>query len=246
MTVIGRTDEMQALAERLAKRQSFLLHGPAGVGKTLLLRMVLASATPGALYCAESGTLPEVLQELLRELTAKHDPHVYSRAGKLPQEVKGLSAANAKGIVAQAMSGGRYQVVLDHIGFTSQPFAAAIREMIAANGTPLVVAARSAHMEDVGFLLKLFPDRKDRLEIRNLAPPAAADFARQVASHVGVLAENLDEVVERTVELTSGNPGAIIAVLQMAKDPKYRSGDYVKVTPLYFDYRLFSSHSRHA
>ena len=38
--VFGRDEELEQLRERLAARGSFLLHGPAGVGKTLLLQLV--------------------------------------------------------------------------------------------------------------------------------------------------------------------------------------------------------------
>jgi hypothetical protein len=33
-------------------------------------------------------------------------------------------------------------------------------------------------------------------------------------------------------------PGAILSMLQMSKDPKYRSQDRARITPLYLDYKL--------
>jgi len=39
-TVFGRDEESEQLRKHFAARHSFLFYGPAGVGKTLLLRLV--------------------------------------------------------------------------------------------------------------------------------------------------------------------------------------------------------------
>jgi hypothetical protein len=40
------------------------------------------------------------------------------------------------------------------------------------------------------------------------------------------------------LEFSEGNPGAIVALVEMAKYTKYRSDEHIKITPLYIDFRM--------
>jgi hypothetical protein len=40
------------------------------------------------------------------------------------------------------------------------------------------------------------------------------------------------------LELSERNAGAILSMLDMAKYPKYRSDEHIKITPLYIDFRM--------
>ncbi len=51
-------------------------------------------------------------------------------------------------------------------------------------------------------------------------------------------AANRDEAIQKIVHYSKGNPGAIIAMLQMAASPKYVTEQHVKLSPLYIDFRL--------
>jgi nucleoside-triphosphatase THEP1 len=242
-TIFGRQSEIRAIAEKIRSRKSFLLHGPAGVGKTMLLRHV-AVEFPDLLYCSDASTLPSALAYLARELVRKRNSHACERLGKDPDRLQAVSAVNLKGIVSHALTEAGYRIVLDQLGFTSMQFAATIKELVSRSDAQLVAVHRSAHMEDVGFLLNSFPDRSDRLELKNFSRDAAVDFAKEMIARSALRADNLNDFVDRTAELTAGNPGAIAALVRMAREPKYRTGDYIKVTPLYFDYRLFHSEQR--
>jgi hypothetical protein len=48
----------------------------------------------------------------------------------------------------------------------------------------------------------------------------------------------LDEFLDRVVELSDGNPGAILAMLNMALQPKYRLHESIKTAPLYIAFRI--------
>ena len=47
--IVGREEELQALKQRLLKRKPFLLYGPFGVGKTLLIQNLTATDNGGSL-----------------------------------------------------------------------------------------------------------------------------------------------------------------------------------------------------
>jgi hypothetical protein len=93
-------------------------------------------------------------------------------------------------------------------------------------------------MEDVGFLLPIFSDRSAKYALRNFDSDRAHKFAVQIAHQVRLDATNQAEVIEKVVSYSKGNPGAIIAMLQMALSPKYLSQQHVKLSPLYIDFRL--------
>jgi hypothetical protein len=51
-------------------------------------------------------------------------------------------------------------------------------------------------------------------------------------------AANQDETIQKIVHYSQGNPGAILAMIEMAASPKYVTGRHVKLSPLYIDFRL--------
>jgi len=235
LAIFDREEELAALATRLGDRRSFLLHGPSGVGKTRLLASLLPSF-PQWLYCPQSPDSRSVFQALAASLRAARDPII---AAKLRGKDTGSRSALAlKGIVAEALRAGSYGAVLDHLSAPSQALASDLKELARLADTPLLAVARSAHMEDAGFLLPLFPDRRDRLELRNFDRTPALAFAREAARAASLTAANLQEFLERAVELSQGNPGALLALLARAREPRYRSGDSIKIAPLYIDFRL--------
>jgi hypothetical protein len=93
-------------------------------------------------------------------------------------------------------------------------------------------------MEDVGFLLPMFSDRSAKFALRNFDSNTANKFAMQTAREMELQAANRDEAIEKIVQYSKGNPGAIIAMLRMAVSPKYVAREHVKLSPLYIDFRL--------
>jgi DNA polymerase III delta prime subunit len=234
--IFNRDEELQRLEERVRKRKPFLVHGPAGVGKTLLFRNLL-QRIPEALYCKSASTAQIVFRSVAQSLLERGDPGV-QRTCRNRDGILAKSAVSLKGIVMDGLREGSYSVVLDHIDCPSQSFAAAVREVIGSCSTPVIAVARSSHMEDTGFLQPLYSDRHDRYELKNFDPAAAEQFAHEMVRRAGLSASNMEEFLGKVLELSDGNPGAILSMLQMAKYPKYRLEEHIKVTPLYIDFRM--------
>jgi hypothetical protein len=231
----GRETELAALEQRLVQRRSFLLHGAAGVGKTVLVQALLP-AHPQLLYCADSSGKLAVVCALAAALAAVDREAAGVFGGE--KGISGSSAVALKGMVRDILAGGRYWVVLDHLKRPSQRFAAEITEMAGWSKTPILGIARSDHMEDTGFLLSLFSGKSEKMLLRNLDPVPAGEFARRVAKRTELQARNLEEFLARAVELSEGNPGDIERMVCMARLPQYRSDDRIKAAPLYIDSRL--------
>jgi len=240
-----RGTELEQLRRRIHSRRSFLLHGPAGVGKTLLITHVLGDF-PQALYCPASSSSQAIFRELAGALARAGNPVAVRSLGRDAAKLKTKSAVAVKGIVSDALQGGGHSIILDHCAFTSQALAAAVREVAGWTSTPVVAVARSAHMEDAGFIRSMFPERSARMELKNFSPDGAVRFAHEVARRQQLAAENLSQFMERVAELSGGNPGSIVSMIEMARQPRYRSAENIKITPLYVDFRIKWNATTHA
>lgn len=220
--IFGREQEIGYLEDCLRQRRHLLVHGPAGVGKTLLLTSIIRKM-PEVLYCADSATVHAVFRSLAASLV-----------GSGP--VRNKSAVALKGIVLERLRAGRYLVVLDHLNRPSSSFAAGVREITGRASTPVAAIARSAHMEDCGYLLPLFPNRADKFPLSNFHAPEAKAFVAEVMRRAGLSATNLGDFAQKVTAASKGNPGAIIAMVALAKQAKYRAGEHIKITPLYIDF----------
>lgn len=234
--VFGRERELEELRRRLSTGESFVLHGPSGAGKTFLLHQVLRTL-PDALYCPDSPAAQSVFQSLATGLVraknrrARHSLH----NGRV---IKTKSTIALRGVVLEALRDGDYWVVLDHLRAPAAALSADIRDIMFYGGTRVLAVARSAHMEDLGFLAPMFVLRSDRVALPNFGRSEARRFAEANVLRTGLKASNLSDFLDRIVEMSHGSPGAILTMIKMASLPRYRIQGHIKISPLYIDARL--------
>jgi DNA polymerase III delta prime subunit len=236
--IFGREQELLELRGRLGKRKPLLIHGPEGVGKTLLVKALLPGI-PDYIYCAESATIQTVFRTVMEVLWERRNDRVRQSCGRAGlQAVRAKSATNVKGVVMDALHDGHYCLILDHVKRPAYAFASGVREVLHWGGTPVIALARSSHMEDVGFLQGIYSDKADRYEIRNFDREIAMQFALDLSDQLNIKAENFTDLLDKVLEYSHGNPGAIVSMLKMATYPKYRMNDHIKIAPLYIDFRM--------
>jgi hypothetical protein len=235
-SIFDRQEERQRIDLFLVRRRPFLIYGPSGVGKTLLLRSVLPEFR-SVLYCEDSATTNVMFRSLARSLLRLQSPRAF-KVFRDEDAIMTKSAVSLKGIVMDALREGEYSIVLDHLKRPSYSFASAVREVMGWGSTPVSAMARSSHMEDTGFLQPLYADRSQKCEIRNFNDATAQEFARERIKRSGLSGTNISEFLDKVLEFSGGNPGAIIALIDMATSPKYRSQEHIKITPLYIDFSM--------
>lgn len=230
--VVERQDELARLKARAQQKKSMLLFGPEGVGKTRLLR-AFAANEPLALYVGKPNSPHELLMAALEAMTRSG-----RRGLSLPANYKSLRSTSLKGIVLRLLDEHPFLLLVDHLAGPSRVVTGLIKEMNYYERTPVIFAARTPHMEDIGTLLPMCADRSERLELKNFSLPLAQAFAQRAAEEAELTASNLAEALAFLVERCEGNPGGILTMVRMAKMPQYRTGDQIKSHVLYLDYRM--------
>lgn len=232
LAVVDRVDEMARLQAQAEKRKSMLVFGPEGVGKTRLLQSFM-NTQPLALYVSQSSSPRDVMLALVEDLHS-----LAKRDLRLPSAPRSLSTSSLKGMVQRALDHYPFLLVLDHLAGPSRVVTGIIKELNYYGRTPVFFAARTPHMEDIGALQPMCADRSERIEVKNLPPAIALEFAQREAQRAGLWASNLETALQSLVDWSEGNPGAILQMIKMAHFPKYQMGDQIKAHVLYLDYRM--------
>ena len=234
--IFGREKVLQELRDRLNGDTSFLLHGASGVGKTFLIRHTIFDR-PGVLYCYDTSSGHSAFHTLALELFLSRDRCV-RRSLRTEHNIKHKSTIALRGIVLNALRENRYWIVLDHLRNPAANLSSDVRDIILCTGTPVVAIARSPHMEDLGFLAPMFVVRSDQMKVPLLGRLETAQFAEEIVRRKRLRATNLADFLERVVEFSQGSPGAVVEMLNMAAQSRYRIQGHIKTSPLYIDYRL--------
>lgn len=228
---VERRVELARLEDRARQRKSILVYGPEGVGKTRLLQEFIR-AQPLALYVPQSRSPRDLLLSLVSTLRQMLG------ARSLPSNTSTMSTSSLKGVVNRTLDVKPFLIVLDHVEGPSRVITKLVKELNYYGRTPVFLAARSPHMEDIGALRPLYADKSERLEVVNWPPPVALEFAHREAERTGLWASNLDAGLESIVQSGGCNPGGIVHMVKMAHSPQYRTEDQIKFHVLYLDYRM--------
>lgn len=230
LRIVERRAELARLAAQAHQRQSLLVFGPEGVGKTRLLQE-FTRTQPLALYVSQARSPHDLLLSLVNSLRQV-------RVRGLPSNTSTMTTSSLKGVVNRTLDVEPFLMVLDHLEGPSRVVTKIVKELNYYGRTPIFLGARSPHMEDIGALQPICADKSERLEVMNWPPPVAVEFAHYEAERTGLWASNLDAALESIVQLSDGNPGSIVRMVKMAHQSQYWTEDQIKFHVLYLDFRM--------
>jgi hypothetical protein len=214
----GRRGEVERLVCALQARQSRLITGPPGMGKTRLLAEAVSQCVAPYLLIRA----PRVLHDLLVQL-----------AGMLACRVTGATSMSLKPAVLDSLKQEPRVVFLEDVTEADPRMYRFLQAIYHSPGNCLIVTARSR--ESLGYLRRLLWDPREEIRLSPLTrAPAAALFEAAVAAYK-LEALDLDGFRRQVLRSARGNPGQIVAMCRLAARPEYRQGRQVKFMPLRMD-----------
>lgn len=231
---LERTRELAALHSMALKSKAALVFGPAGVGKTHVLRTFVDISSEVIIYTDHTRTARDLLFSIWQVLASR-------RLTRQRVDAARLSVVSLKGIVQSALESHACLLILDQLDHPSRLLTRLIRDLHFFGRTPIILAARSCHMEDTGDLHALCARSSERLEVQPWSREASLLFVHQLAMQQGLQAVDLCMVLDEIVRYAAGNPRALHSMVLMATQNEYRIGSQVKTHVLYVDYCMGKS-----
>lgn len=149
--MFGRELELAEIIRRLDKGVPFLLHGPSGMGKTMLMKCALSRLAAGTyVYCPETKALTLFAKSLCTELAMRRDPCTLSWLKLKPQATTAQiqsaivmrSSAGLRGMARESLRQRPRMIICDHVTFVSQRFYNYLKEFELQCRAPIVAMAR--------------------------------------------------------------------------------------------------------
>jgi hypothetical protein len=225
IALAGRRQEVAALAAALKARESRLITGPAGIGKTRLVEEALAKAgQPFALV-----SRPAALHDLLASLAVQ----IGCRSSRFA-DLRRATTIHLKPLVLNALGAGPRCVILDGVEDVEPRMYRFLQELSFVPRTCLVAAVRSRGR--MGYLGRLFWNPDDEIALPPLTRIESLALFEQACQAFGLGPFDVDGFRQKALAAACGNPGRILGMCRLAARPEYRSGRYIKFAPLSIDY----------
>jgi hypothetical protein len=250
LPLLGLREERERLKKALIRHESLLVLGPAGAGKTALIRATTAElpVERGIVHARYSANLHRLLGNLARALlAARHGAfeRLAKPSGDVEEWLCKQTSVHLKGLLWMALETQPLTIVLDGADGASFPIYRFFQRLYFAPGMAFIAAARDT--ASLGALSRLFWDPRAVIHIRPLNRADSEQLFDLAARKFELERFELDDFREKVLESAQGNPGQIVEMCRLAANPLYVSGRYIKFAPLRIDVmmRFLSSGAGH-
>jgi hypothetical protein len=242
----NREAEAARLLAAIKERQSLLISGPAGIGKTRLISEVIKSLprarSESCIYLSAVTGLRATLSRLLRNLHAAEDPTLRRqmqadgfRSGDFKAWLDAQPSGHLKGTLYRSVERRRYWIFLDQVSVMTPPVAKVIRELVRMRDTPVYLLTRSLQGKAADHLLNLYWSNEHRLSLAPLPETAARSLVESCIERFALSYLDLSTFRQEVLRLSRRIPGAIVQMCALAAGPHYQSGLRVKTRLLHLD-----------
>jgi hypothetical protein len=173
---------------------------------------------------------------MARALIAAHHSDFLRRAktGAHPEAwLASQSSVHLKGLLWSAIENSPVPMVLDGIAGAGFPAYRFLQRIYHIPGMALFAAACDS--ASLGALGRLFWHPENVLHLSLLRDQEAAQLFETAAGYFNLRDLNLHEFRKKVLKSAHGNPGQIIEMCRLAKQPQYMSGGHIKFSPLRID-----------
>ena len=251
-----RERESRRIAGALRMKESMMIGGPAGIGKTALILNVIHhlpdELARQCLYLAGFKNLQDLLRKLLQTLYQAKNPELRKQLHaegvsvvNFDVRLKALSSSRLKGTLYRAVEKTEYRVILDHVPPLTHAIAKVIKELFWMRNTPVYLLIRDDREHRIEQFTGFFywGDR-EQLRLGPLPVPSARELLDCCIEQFGLSRLELEDFREEVLELSACVPRAIVKMCELAADPRYQYGSRIKTKLVHIDYLMSTQHFR--
>lgn len=225
IALVSRACEIESLRVALRARQSRLITGAAGAGKTRLLREALAAAgQPAVVIDHWPGVLHGLLVALAQGLGC--------RSGRYP-DLRKAPSASLKPLILGALRDEPRAIIAEEVREADPRTYRFFQQMYYIPGCCLIVSAPSRG--ELGHLRKLLWDPREEIALKPLTRTEAARSFDIAARRFALDSLDLADFRAKALAAARGNPGQIIIIFRLASCPEYRHGAHIHSLTLRID-----------
>jgi GTPase SAR1 family protein len=237
LPLIGMVRERQALVNAVKRRESSLLLGPGGSGKTTLVQSLLPGYQEKAPIYIPQFETPHDLLVLITRALLRSGHKLVLRKGTTGSDwekwLSGKTSVDLKGILWRSLEAEPRTLILDGVNRAGQPTYRFLQRLYFAPGMAIIATARDQlHLGELG---RLFWDPRKTIHVQPLTDAEALRLFEAAADHFELRRLRLDEFREKVLDAARGNPGEIVEMCRLAAKPQYVAGNYIKFALIRID-----------
>ncbi|MGH9744368.1 MAG: hypothetical protein ACRD51_18655 [Candidatus Acidiferrum sp.] len=243
---VDRGAEEGRLHEAIRKRESLLIWGEPGAGKSALVRRAISTMPERiagrCLYVSGAGSPQSMLRSVAEGLV--DDPLFRTKwradtgGGSFPRWVQAQSSLRLRGLLYRAAGASQYWIFLEDMPAASHMLARIIKELMWNQKTPVYAIASSWTKRKLGHAAPLFWNDRLMLHVGPLSGNAARELLELAIKRFGLFRFELEGFREDILSFSGLMPGAIVRMCAAARDRHYHFEGRIKTRLLRVDYLL--------